>query len=121
MARTAPSTSIIPYSGAILDFSPQSFAAWKPQCQNDGSSIGIMRYYVDSAYVPPTLKSDAFTKDKEALDYDRMTNPDTYSLDNYEDAGLAARKAIVAKAKSDTLRTVTTVTLEEMTRWLGQT
>ncbi|RLO10137.1 hypothetical protein DYB28_012192, partial [Aphanomyces astaci] len=43
-----------------------------------------------------------------------MMNPDTYSLDNYEDAGLAARKAIVAKAESDTLRTATTETLEEM-------
>ncbi|RHZ29902.1 hypothetical protein DYB37_011635, partial [Aphanomyces astaci] len=51
---------------------------------------------------------------KEALDYDRMMNPDTYSLDNYEDAGLAARKAIVAKAESDTLRTATTETLEEI-------
>ncbi|RHY94275.1 hypothetical protein DYB35_006156 [Aphanomyces astaci] len=40
-------------------------------------------------------------------------NLDTYSLDNYEDAGLAARKAIVAKAESDTLRTATTETLEE--------
>ncbi|RHY87960.1 hypothetical protein DYB35_007699 [Aphanomyces astaci] len=73
-----------------------------------------MRYYLDSAYVPPTLKSDAYAKGKEALDYDRMMNPDTYSLDNYEDAGLAARKAIVAKAESDTLRTATTETLEEM-------
>ncbi|RLN98993.1 hypothetical protein DYB28_012437, partial [Aphanomyces astaci] len=64
-------------------------------------------------YVPPFLKSDAYAKDKEALDYDRMMNPDTYSLDKYEHAGLAAR-AIVAKAESDTLRTATTETLEEM-------
>ncbi|ETV67544.1 hypothetical protein H257_16275 [Aphanomyces astaci] len=72
-----------------------------------------MRYYLDSRF-PPTLKSDAYAKGKEALDYDRMMNPDTYSLDNYENAGLAGRKALVAKAESDTLRTATTETLEEM-------
>ncbi|RHY69493.1 hypothetical protein DYB30_014387 [Aphanomyces astaci] len=43
-----------------------------------------------------------------------MMNPDTYSLDNYEAAGLAARKVIVAKAESDTLRTATTETQEEV-------
>ncbi|ETV66875.1 hypothetical protein H257_16805 [Aphanomyces astaci] len=40
-------------------------------------------------------------------------NPDTSSLNNNEDAGLAARNAIVTKAENDTLRNATTEILGE--------
>ncbi|RHZ17303.1 hypothetical protein DYB31_011047 [Aphanomyces astaci] len=99
-----PVSTIIAYSGILLDDAYKFYAAWRTTFEEAAVTADFFSLCTNETYCPTPIETDAYTISQAKFQVDKIRNDAKYSIDGYAGDALEQRLAAVKRLEQDFTR-----------------